>query len=91
MKAAEQMRALRVNLSPPIARGSPVCDQAASEIFPCVMRAKQALIDTSNAVACGKTVFVGMTRLRYVIFPLPRQARSKRISTWGSSISVSKS
>jgi hypothetical protein len=53
MKAAEQMG---VNPSPPIARGGPACDQAASEIFPCVMRAKKALIDTSNAVACGKTV-----------------------------------
>jgi hypothetical protein len=51
MKAAEQMRALCVNASPPIARGSPACDQAASEIFPCVMCAKQALIDSSNAEA----------------------------------------
>jgi hypothetical protein len=56
MKATEQMRALCVNPSLPVARGSPACDQEALEIFPCAIRAKQALIDTSNAVACGKTV-----------------------------------
>jgi hypothetical protein len=74
-------------LRPP--RGNPACIHCASEMSSLHIRPKHDRMELSKAVAKGATVSGGVTRVRYVIFALPRQARSSNSSTYGSSISVS--